>query len=81
MSEDARNSIYLWVGALTCFGLLWAALHFDLLVGVPNEWLWPVVGIIVAINMLQTVWDFWKRRASSSDNPNRNGSSRPVAEV
>lgn len=72
MSEDARNSIYLWAGGLAFFGLFWAALHFNWLEGVSDRWLWPFVGIVAAINMMQTVWGIWKRRASSPNNPNRN---------
>lgn len=70
MSEDARNSAYLWVGGLAFFGLFWAALHFDLLEGMSDRWFWPLVSIVGFINVARTLWGFWKRRASSPDNPN-----------
>ncbi len=73
MSEDARNSLYLWTGGLLLAGLFWAALHFELLKGVPEGWLWPVVVTAAVINLAQTGWGFWKRRASNPKNPNRDG--------
>lgn len=69
VSEDARNSIYLWVGGSAFFGLFWAGLHFDLLGGVSDTWLWPVLGGLTLINLAQTAWGFWNRRASNSGNP------------
>lgn len=72
MSEDARNSLYLRAGGLAFAGLFWAALHFEWLTGVPDRWLWPLVGIVGVINLAQTGWGFWKRRASNPNNPNRN---------
>jgi len=62
MTADVRNSIYLWVGGLAFFALFWAGLHFDLLGWVPDKWLWPVLGVILAINLVQSIWQFWKRR-------------------
>ena len=70
MSEDARNSIYLWVGGLSFFGLFWSALQFDVLEGVPDWWFWSLVSVAGAVNIAQTIWGFWKRRASNPDNPN-----------
>jgi len=72
LSKDARNSIYLWAGSLAFFGLFWAALHFDWLSGMPDRWLWLLVGIVAGINVAQAAWGFWKRRASRPDHPNRN---------
>lgn len=74
MNEDVRNSLYLWAGGLAFVGLFWAALHFEWLTGVPDRWLWPLVGTVAVINLAQTGWGFWKRRASNPKNPNRNGS-------
>jgi len=65
VTNDARNSIYLWVGGIAFFGLFWAGLHFNLLGWIPDKWLWPALGIILAINMAQSVWGFWRRRTSS----------------
>ncbi len=36
MTEDARNSIYLWAGTLVLFGAFWASLHFNLLEGISD---------------------------------------------
>lgn len=66
MSEDARNSIYLWIGGLALGGLFWAVLYFDVFRGVSDAWLWPLLGTILVINLAQTAWGFWKRRASNS---------------
>lgn len=73
MSEDARNSIYLWVGGLAFFGLFWAALHFQWPIGVSDKWLWPIVGIVAVINISQTLWGLYRLRAYNPDNPNRTG--------
>lgn len=64
MSEDARNSVYLWVGGMAFFGLFWACLHFDVLTGVSSTWIWRVLVIITLINLAQTGWGFLRRRAS-----------------
>ena len=71
MTTDARNSIYLWVGGLAFFGLFWAVLHFELLWWVSDKWLWPTVGIILAVNLAQSFWGFWKRRASNARSTDR----------
>lgn len=71
MSDDARNSIYLWVSTLVLFGAFWASVHLDLFDGIPDTWLWPVVYVLLVINVVQTVWGFWQRRASNPKNPNR----------
>jgi hypothetical protein len=72
LSEDARNSLYLWAGALAFAGLFWAALRFEWLTGVPNKWFWRVGATIAVINLAQTGWGFWRRRASNPKNPDRN---------
>ncbi|MDP4539576.1 hypothetical protein Q9K01_08080 [Qipengyuania sp. DY56-A-20] len=71
MSEDGRNSVYLWLGTLTLFGAVWASLHFDLFEGISDTWLWPVLTVTIVANLVQTVWGFWQRRASNPKNPNR----------
>ena len=72
VSEDARNSIYLWIGGLAYFGVWWARLHYDVFKGVSDTWLLPLLGIIMVTNLVHTAWGFSKRRASNSDNPNQN---------
>jgi hypothetical protein len=70
MSEDARNSISLWVGGLAFFGLFWAGLYLDIFRGVWDSWFGVLLAIAVAINIGLTVRGFWRRRASSPNNPN-----------
>lgn len=72
MSDDARNSIYLWVGGLAFFGIFWAGLHYDLLAGASDRWLWPILGIILIVNLAEAAWKFWKRRRPGDDNPTQN---------
>ena len=62
MSRDAKNSIGLWIGTLVFVGLFWAALHFDVGVGIPDRWLHPLLGVVIALNALQTVWRFFRSR-------------------
>lgn len=71
MSEDARNSIYLWVSTLVLFGAFWTSGHFDLFDGISDTWLWPALPVLLIINVVQTIWGFWQRRASNPKNPNR----------
>jgi len=63
---------FLWAGGLAFFGLSWAALHFEWLTGMPDRLLWPLVGTVAVINLVQTAWGLWKRRASNLKNPDRN---------
>ena len=71
MSEDARNSVYLWLSTLVFFGAFWACLHFHLLEGISDTWLWPVFTALLVVNVVQTVRGVWQRRASNPKNPNR----------
>lgn len=62
MSRDAKNSILLWVGTLVLAGLLWACLHFDVGVDIPDRWLWPMLGIVIGLNVVKWIWDFFRKR-------------------
>lgn len=62
MSDDLKNSILLWVGTLAFFGLIWAALHFDLGPGIPDHWLLPVFGILTAVNVVRSIWNLSGKR-------------------
>jgi hypothetical protein len=62
MNRDAKNSILLWAGTTTLVGLFWAALHFDVAAGNPDRWLWPTVGVVVAANVLVSIWNFLRDR-------------------
>ena len=64
MTEDARNSIYLWVVSLAVFGLLWADITFDLLPSMPNEWTPWIIGGTLLLNLVQMAFQFWRRRSS-----------------
>ena len=62
MSDDLRNSVLLWVGTLAFFGLFWAALHFDVGPNIPDHWLLPMFGILIALNVIRPIWDFVRKR-------------------
>lgn len=64
MSRDAKNSILLWVGALAFAGLFWAGLQFDVGAQIPDCWFWPILGVVIGANVLQTVWTFFRKRKS-----------------
>jgi hypothetical protein len=73
MSQDARNSIYLWIGSLSVFGLLWANMSFDLLPvpKIPDEWLWVIVGIVVFVNVAIEIANYrGRRRAAKAESEN-----------
>jgi hypothetical protein len=73
MSQDARNSIYLWIGSLAVFGFLWANISFDLLPvpDIPNEWLWPILGMSVLMNVAGEIANYrGRRRAAKSEGAN-----------
>jgi len=65
MSRDAKNSILLWVGTLVVVGLFWASLHFDIGPNIPDRWLWPMLGIVFALNVLKSVWDLVRKRRAN----------------
>ena len=71
MSEDARNSIYLWIGGFAFLGLVWASLYFDAFRGVSTHWFYPLVCAAILINLAKAAWGFWKRRASNLRNTDR----------
>ena len=62
MSRDAKNSILLWIGSLAFVGLFWAALHFDIAPAIPDRWLWPAVGAIVAVDVVLTIRGRFRKR-------------------
>ncbi len=70
MSPDLRISIFLWVGAIAGVALFWAALKLEFLSGVPDSWVWPVVGALAVIDGTRLLFGLWQRRASNPNNPN-----------
>lgn len=66
MSRDAKNSILLWAGALAFFGLFWASLHFKIGPDIPDRWLWPMLGVLFALNVAKSVWEFVRKRRADA---------------
>ena len=62
MSDDLKNSMRLWVGTLVGFGLFWAVMHFDVVPNIPDHWLWTMLGIVIALNVIRSIWDHVRRR-------------------
>ena len=62
MSRDAKNSIILWAGTLALVGVFWAFLHFDIGADLPDRWLWPMLGIVMGVNVVKSIWDYFRRR-------------------
>lgn len=72
LGERGRTKLDLPMGwRIRLLWSFWAGLQFDLLGGVSDSWLWPVWGGLTLINLAQTAWGFWDRRASNSGNPDR----------
>ncbi len=62
MSQDAKNSIFLWAGTLVFVGLFWAALHFDIGPDIPDSWLGPMLAIVIGANVVRSAWDYFSKR-------------------
>lgn len=69
MTEDGRNSINLWVGALAVAAIVWAAMHFDLLNRLPEPVVWLLIGLGVATTAIQIVRGAWRLRAGGKQKP------------
>ncbi len=71
MSQDARNSIYLWIGSLAVFGFLWANISFDFLpvLDVPDDWLWPILAMIVLMNVAGEIANYRGRQRAAEAEP------------
>ena len=67
MSDDLRNSILLWAGAILLVGLFSAALHFDIGPSIPDRWLWPMVAIALGLNVLGLIRAWRRRRRTRAD--------------
>jgi len=64
MSRDARNSIILWAGTLAFIGVFWVFLHFDIGADIPDHWLWPTVGVLIGVDVVKSIWDYFRSRAA-----------------
>ena len=62
MNRDAKNSILLWVGSLVVVGLLWAVVHFDIGANIPDRWIFPMLGMVIGVNVVKSIWDFFQKR-------------------
>lgn len=72
MSEDARNSIYLWTGSIAFFAYFWATTSFDLLPQIPDDWFLPLIGLFLLVNVADFIRLLWMRRASDKKNAGKN---------
>ena len=66
MSHDLKNSILLWVGTLALFGLFWSALQLNVGPDIPDQWLWPMFGILVVLNGLRSLRDHYRKRKAGA---------------
>lgn len=65
MSQDAKNSILLWIGTVIFIGLVWSADYFEIDTNVPDQWLWPMVGIAIGVNVTKFAWNRVRRRRTN----------------
>jgi len=65
MSQDAKNSILLWVGTLVFFGLFWAAVHYEIGPEIPRSWQVPLLFLLIGLNVAKAAWTFIRNRKSS----------------
>ena len=63
MSQDARNSIYLWAGGIAFALLFWLTLRIDLFEGVPIEWLQGALAIAGLVSLFRFARGLWSRRS------------------
>lgn len=70
MSNDAKESAFLWMWALIFVGLFWSGMHFDWFHGLSKTWIGTIGGVVGLINVALFVRGLWQRRASNPNNPN-----------
>jgi hypothetical protein len=58
MSPDAKNSIFLWVGALVFAGLFWTQFAPRNL----PRWLGPVLFTLLTVNATRSIWNWMRKR-------------------
>jgi hypothetical protein len=71
MSEDLRNSIYMWVAMIFFAAVFWAGMRFDIFHGLSSGWLGAIVFALGMLNLARFLWGLWQRRAANPNNPNR----------
>ena len=62
MSRDARNSIILWAGTLALIGVFWALLQLDIGARIPDHWVWPMMAVVIGLNVARSIRDRFRRR-------------------
>jgi hypothetical protein len=62
MSRDAKNSIILWAGTLALMGVVWALLQLDIGAHIPDRWVWPMMAVVIGLNVARSIWDRFRRR-------------------
>ena len=71
MSQDLRDSIFLWLNGISFAALFWAGLHFSPLQDSARFWINLGGCALGLFNIGWFCWGLWRRRASNPDNPNR----------
>jgi len=69
MSDDLRNSIYLWVAAILACGLIFGTPHLGFLDGLAESWVGQALQVLGILGFGRAVWKLWARRASNRDPP------------
>jgi hypothetical protein len=62
VSEDLRNSLYLWGGGIAFALIFWLGLKLDLLFWLPVEWVWSALAILGVLNLIKLSYNLWQRR-------------------
>ena len=68
MSEDARSSLYLWLGALALFGSGWASIHLGILDGVSDGWKDGFIAALILLfigQLMRWAWRRWRGRGQA----------------
>ena len=65
MSEDAKNSIFLWVATPVFLGVMWALMHYDTGPKIPDRWQGPALGFLLAANISSLVWRHFRKRKAN----------------
>lgn len=71
MSNDLKDSIFLWLNVIAIAALFWAGLHFRPWDAATKTWIGIGGGALGLINLAAFFWGLWERRASNPHNPNR----------
>jgi hypothetical protein len=67
VSEDARNSIYLWIGGIAFAVLAWVVMRFDPFPDILSEWMLGVSLVVGIVSIVNLVRDLWTRRSRDGE--------------